>query len=48
MQLNVKPNGTFTPLLFSIQLNIKPYVRMRHWNILYNINKFKLRPFWTV
>jgi hypothetical protein len=37
MQLNVKLDGTFTPPLLSIQLNLKPYVRMCLWNILYNI-----------
>jgi hypothetical protein len=37
MQLNIKLSGTLTPLLLSIHLNFKPYLRMRLWNILYNI-----------
>jgi hypothetical protein len=37
MQLNIRLYGTLTPLLLSIQLNIKPYLRMRLWYILYNI-----------
>jgi hypothetical protein len=37
MQLNIRLYGTLTPLLLSIKLNLKPYVRMRLWNILYNI-----------
>jgi hypothetical protein len=37
MQLNIKLYGTLTPLLLSFQLNFKLYVRMRLWNILYNI-----------
>jgi hypothetical protein len=37
IQLNIKLYGTFPPLFLSIQLNFKPYLRMRLWNILYNI-----------
>jgi hypothetical protein len=37
MQLNIKLYGTLTPLLLSIQLNFKPYLRIRLWFILYNI-----------
>jgi hypothetical protein len=37
MQLNIKLYGTLSPLLLSIQLNFKPYVRMRLRNILYKI-----------
>jgi hypothetical protein len=37
MQLNIKLYGTLTPLLISIQLNFKPYLRMRLWNILYTV-----------
>jgi hypothetical protein len=33
MQLNIKLYGTLTPLLLCIQLNFKPYLRMRLWNI---------------
>jgi hypothetical protein len=46
MQLNIKLYGTLAPLLLYIQLNFKPYVRMRLWDILYNISQ--RRPFWTV
>jgi hypothetical protein len=28
-----KKGGTLTPLLLSIQLNFRPYLRMRLWNI---------------
>jgi hypothetical protein len=37
IQLIIKLYGTLTPILLSIQLNFKPYLRMRLWNILYNI-----------
>jgi hypothetical protein len=37
MQLNNKLYGPLTPFLLSIQLNFKPYVGLRLWNILNKI-----------
>jgi hypothetical protein len=42
MQLNIKLYGTLTPLLLSIQLNFKFYMRMRLWYILFNIYQMRL------
>jgi hypothetical protein len=44
MQLNIKLYGTPTPLLLSIQLNFKPYLRMRLWYIIVTVKRLTVAP----